>query len=99
MARTDKVKGENRGLALKRGSWWFSRMIQGKRSWVNLETADLADARKKRDVLLSMPRFSARDQMVTMTEKFLGEMLADGIYSRDSFESRGYILGELCRYL
>jgi len=93
------VKGENRGLALKRGSWWFSRMIQGKRSWVNLETADLADARKKRDVLLSMPRFSARDQMVTMTEKFLGEMLADGIYSRDSFESRGYILGELCRYL
>jgi len=74
-------------------------MVSGKRSWVNLETSDLSEARRKRDQLLSMPRFHAGDLLSTMCERFLRHRQEKGGYSRDTVESRGYILKSLCDFL
>lgn len=92
-------KEDRKHLALRKGRWWFHRMVCGKRSWVNLETEDLEEARRKRDVLLSMPRFHAGDLFSTMAEKFLAEKEEKGSYSRDTKESRGYILSSLGAFL
>jgi integrase len=97
--RRKEGKEERKHLALRKGRWWFHRMISGKRTWVNLETDELKEARRKRDVLLSLPRFHAGDLFSTMAEKFLREQSEKGSYTRDTKESRGYILGALGRFL
>lgn len=74
-------------------------MVSGKRSWVNLETADLEEARKRRDGLLAMPRFHAGDLFSTMAEKFLKQRQQKGLYSRDTIDSRRYILKSLSDFL
>ena len=36
-----------KNVYLRKGGYWFSQMIQGKRVWVNLQTSDYAEAIKR----------------------------------------------------
>lgn len=82
-----------RNLSLKRGTWWFSRYVNGVRPWVNLGTSDQAEAiRRKNEILLNPVIRDTGQGMKAQIRQFTAYKLAHREYSRNSGETKPSLL-------
>ena len=86
------VSAVAKNLYLKRGNWWFARMIQGKRTWVNLHTRDESEAIKLMRRVEHDERLRPTGSIAEDVERFLDHKKANRRYSRNSAQTKALIL-------
>jgi site-specific recombinase XerD len=88
-----------KNLYLKRGNYWFARQVAGKRSWVNLQTRDLADAIKKSEELFDNPILNTGNLLEDDIKAFVAHKLAQNRYSRNSATTKVIALNQFADFM
>ncbi len=77
-----------RNLYLKRGSYWYARMVGGERKWVNLQTPDLSEAVKRAAEIATNPLLQPEKNLGHEVKRFVAYKVRMNEYSRDSAKSK-----------
>ncbi len=88
-----------KNLYLKRGNWWFSRQIDGKRKWVNLHTRDEAEAIKLSRLVEHHPDLRPEYTTDEDVTAFVAYKKSKRRYSRNSAETKVLILRRFAAWL
>ena len=88
-----------RGLYLKRRSYWFARQTEGKRVWVNLQTADLAEAITRKTQIEHSPLLAPDCGITGDAERFVAFKLATNRYSEESAKTKIIALKQFAEFL
>lgn len=83
-----------KNLYLKRGSYWFSKMTNGKRVWVNLQTGDPSTAIARAQEIQLDPRVAPRVNLASEVRQFVAHKLSLNEYSRQSSQTKIHVLRE-----
>ncbi len=102
MARTPKKSnGEPRITGMyKRGNvYWFTRMVEGRRVQVSLETTDPREAVDRAMEVRANPFLHSSDPFGEEIERFLAYKLKRGEYTQRSAQAKRYPLKELAAFV
>lgn len=80
----------------KRGDvFWMSHRQEGKRRWISLQTTDLAEALTRAQEIRDRPITPFKGTICELIPRFIEFKKRNNIYSRESQESKFYILRQL----
>ena len=88
-----------KNVYLRKGGYWFSQMIQGKRVWVNLQTSDYAEAVKRTIEVRGNPLVKPSHTLADDVERFVAHKVRMNQYSRASAHTKRLALLKLCAWL
>ena len=94
-----KSKGKLRGIFLRGDVYWFTKMVDGRRSQISLETHDYAEAVTKAMEILERPELQPSRAMDAEIQRFIKYKLDTNRYSPASADSKGYTLGEFADFV
>ena len=94
-----KSKGKLRGLFLRGDVYWFTKMVNGRRSQASLETRDYAEAVQKALEILDRPELQPARAMDAEIKRFIKYKVDTNRYSSASADSKRYTLGEFANFV
>ena len=77
-----------RNLYLKRGSFWYARQVGGVRKWVNLQTADEAEAVRRAKEIFQNPLVLPEKNLRHEIDRFIAYKLRMNQYSKQSASTK-----------
>ncbi|MCC7519885.1 MAG: tyrosine-type recombinase/integrase [Verrucomicrobiae bacterium] len=83
----------------RKGGYWYSKMTEGKRIWVNLQTADYAEAIKRALEIQENPLVKSPHTAMDDAHEFVGHKLRMNQYSRASATAKLYTLRQFFQWL
>ncbi len=93
------VKKNARNLYLRRGTYWFSQQIKGKRTWVNLQTSDEAEAVRRVRIVRADAIVRPETGLLPEVGAFIAYKRNKGRYSKNSGDTKVLILQKFARWL
>lgn len=91
---TNPKNRATRGLYQRGEIWWLSFQRAGKRHWITLETADLAEAMARAQRLRAGPELAAKTGLEADVGKFIAHKVAKNVFSRATARVHGAALEE-----
>jgi integrase len=87
-----KKDAPERGIFLRRKTYWFSQTVKGKRHWHNLETDDLEVAKVRKAEFLDSPRAPQGDSIKSAIARFIEFKVSRHKYTRNTVSRVQYPL-------
>jgi len=88
-----------RGIYQRGETYWLTYQSGGKRTRISLETSDFAEAVKRAAELRAHPTLQPSEGIEADVTRFIAYKRERGDYTRDSAESKGYVLKKFARWL
>ena len=93
------MKKNARNLYLRRGTYWFNQQVKGKRTWVNLETKEEAEAIRRIRLVRADTIMRPETGLLPEVDAFIAYKQSKGRYSRNSVNTKVLILKKFARWL
>ena len=93
------VKKNARNLYLRRGVWWFGQQVKGKRTWVNLQTDDEAEAVRRVRIVRADSIMRPETGLLPEVDAFIEYKLKNRLYSKNSADTKVLCLRAFVRWL
>lgn len=87
------LKGRVKGLYLRGDTYWFAKQVNGRRSFVSLETNDYVTAVQRARQIMDCPELQPAQSFTAEVERFLKHKYDTNRYSKMSAESKRSCLG------
>jgi hypothetical protein len=94
-----KFNGKMRGIYQRGDTFWYARQVNGRRTWVSLETGDYAEAVQRAMEIREKPELQGIGPFETEIERFLKYKLDTNRFSRASVDAKGYILKRFAAFI
>ena len=65
------LKGKVKGIYLRGGVFWYTRQVNGRRTWISLETNDYAEAVQRAREIMERPELQPAQALLAEAERFL----------------------------
>lgn len=88
-----------KNLYWREGGWWFGQQIRGKRTWVNLQTQDEAEAIRRVRMIRSDPIMRSEADLLPEIDAFAAYKKSQGRCSKNSEDTKVLILRAFARWL
>ena len=88
-----------KNLYWREGGWWFGQQIKGKRTWVNLQTQDEAEAIRRVRMVRADPIMRPEVGLLPEVDAFMAYKKSKGRYSKNSADTKVLILRTFARWL
>jgi site-specific recombinase XerD len=82
------LKGKVRGIYLRGATYWFARQVNGRRSFVSLETDDYVAAVQRAQEIRDSPELQPAQSVTSEVERFLQYKFETNRYSKMSADSK-----------
>jgi len=82
------LKGRVKGIYLRGHTYWFAKQVNGRRSFVSLETEDYVLAVQRAREIMDSPELQPAQSFIAEVERFLKHKFATNRYSKMSAESK-----------
>ena len=82
------LKGKVRGIYLRGQTYWFARQVNGRRSFVSLETDDYVTAVQRAQEIRDSPELQPAQSFTAEVERFLKHKFETNRYSKMSADSK-----------
>lgn len=99
MTKRKSQAGKIRGIYLRGNTYWYGRMVGGKRVQVSLGTSDYGEAVVKALEVRADPFLMAADPLRSEIDAFLDHKLRQNEYSAASAEAKKYALQEFAAFV
>lgn len=93
------VKKNARNLYLKRGTYWFSQQVKGKRAWGNLQTREEVEAVRRVRLVRANPIMRPEPGLLPEVDAFIAYKRSKGLYSKNSADTKVLCLKTFARWL
>lgn len=94
-----KFNGKMRGIYQRGDTFWYARQVNGRRTWVSLETNDYAEAVQRAMEIREKPELQGTGPFEVEIERFLKYKLETNRFSRASADAKGYILKRFATFV
>ena len=88
-----------KNLYWREGGWWFGQQVKAKRTWVNLQTTDEAEAVRRVRLIRADPIMRPATGLLPEVDAFIASRRSKGRYSKNSADTKVIILKVFARWL
>jgi site-specific recombinase XerD len=82
------LKGKVKGVYLRGGTYWFAKQVNGRRSFISLETGDYVAALQRAREIVESPELQPAQSFTAEVDRFLKHKYETNRYSKMSAESK-----------
>jgi site-specific recombinase XerD len=86
------LKGKVKGVYLRGNTYWFAKQVNGRRSFISLETRDYVEAIQRAREIMDAPELQPAQSFRAEVERFLKHKYETNRYSKMSADSKGSCL-------
>jgi site-specific recombinase XerD len=86
------LKGKVKGIYQRGGVFWYARQVNGRRTWISLETNDYAEAVQRAREIMERPELQPALALTAEVQRFLKHKYQTNRFTKMSAESKGSIL-------